>query len=427
MHDSEPRSPGEHLTALTRLLESVGASPRSESLALGRAYGRILANSVIASEDSPRFDNSQMDGYALSAEANRSEDRTFVAGPVLPAGTDPARDYPRGLDRADLVCPIMTGSKLPEGTAAVVPVEKCNPPEFVAAGEHLQVPTVPNGQFLRMAGSDLIRGETLAPAGKPLSAQAIGVLASQGIATVEVWARPRVLICTGGEEVSADATVPLDNAQIPDANGPMLEALCQEHGLEIADKIVTGDDADQLRTRLEEAAQRVQPDLIVTSGGISHGKFEVVRQVLEAEAHAWFGHVAQQPGGPQGYATLSGVPVVALPGNPVSTLVSFRLFVAPLAARMWEAALERHPVTALVSQELRGIPGKTQFRRGRLKARGDATFWVQAVGGSGSHLLAQSVASNCLIEVPPEADLPRGSAVQVHPLTTALEHLEENS
>lgn len=413
--------------ALQEWVESLGATPHSEEVPLHDAGGRVLATSVAARQDSPRFDNSQMDGYALSAEANRNHHRSFVAGPVLPAGTDPEVDYPRGLTGSTTACPLMTGSKIPEGTGVVVPVEQCDPPEFVGDGETVRIPRAPEGQFLRRAGSDVRRGEVLLDAGRTMNAQGIGILASQGMRTVEVWRRPRVLLCTGGEEISSDPNRALEAAHILDANGPLLEALSGIHGLDVVERIVTGDDAEVLRGRLDQAVERRRPDLVVTSGGISHGKFEVVRQVLEAAGESWFGHVAQQPGGPQGYGALAGVPVVALPGNPVSTLVSFRLFVAPLAARVWSATSEPVPFSAKVAEGIRGLPDKTQFRRGSMGIRDDAGLWVRAVGGAGSHLLAQSGTANCLIEVPPGAELATGALVRVHALTGDVPRDEEAS
>ena len=123
MHDAEPFAPSEYREHLVSLARDLGAGPRAERVELAAAVGRVLAEDVVAPADSPRFDNSQMDGYALNADAVRRENRFFGVGPVVPAGTDPAKEYPLGLDRADTVCPIMTGAKLPEGTCAVVPVE----------------------------------------------------------------------------------------------------------------------------------------------------------------------------------------------------------------------------------------------------------------------------------------------------------------
>lgn len=423
MHDAEPFAPSEYREHLVSLARDLGAGPRAERVELAAAVGRVLAEDVVAPADSPRFDNSQMDGYALNADAVGREDRFFGVGPVVPAGTDPAKEYPLGLDRADTVCPIMTGAKLPEGTCAVVPVEKCDPPEFAALGAQVRVPRPPEGQFVRPAASDLRRGETLVSEGRTVTPQTVGALASQNVRSVEVWARPRVLICTGGEEISQSED--LDQAQLPDANGPMLEALAGHHGLEVVQRIVTGDDPHDLRNRLDDAMTRWRPDLVVTSGGISHGAFEVVRQVLEGRPRAWFGHVAQQPGGPQGCAAFAGVPVVALPGNPVSTLVSFRLFVAPLVAQVWGAAAEPTVLAARLSADVEGVPAKTQFRRGRLAVGEDATVSVEVVGGAGSHLLAQSVGADCLIEVPPASHLSGGDVVSVHPLAPHPHHEEQ--
>ncbi|WP_129656465.1 gephyrin-like molybdotransferase Glp [Rothia halotolerans] len=408
-----PREPREHLEHLVERLRRSGARPAAEQAALGEALGRTLAEDLHAMHDSPRFDNSQMDGYALSREQNEAADRRFTAGPPLPAGTDPEEAYPRGLGDRE-VCPIMTGAALPDGAVAVVPVEHCVPPEFVERGAEVRVPAAEPGRFVRRAGEDLGAGALLLRAGERLNPQALASAAGQGLRELPVRRLPRVLLCTGGEElVSAGETA--GPAQIPDANGPLLEALCAVHGLRVVGRLRTGDDPEALGAALREAIAASAPDLIVTSGGVGHGRYEVVRRLLEGAEGAWFGHVAQQPGGPQGLGTFEGVPVAALPGNPISTLVSFRLFVVPAAARAWGAAPEPPRLRARICEDAAGLPGRTCFLRGRLEL-GENGLRVRPVGGRGSHLLAQALPADCLIEIPPDDDVGRGDPVTVHPL-----------
>lgn len=392
------RTPEDHLGELGGLVP-----PRPlVRVALLEAPGHRLAAGVRATVDSPRFDNSQMDGYALSGEQLRQAPASFPVGPTIAAGQDPDLSYPAGLGEA--IAPIMTGAKIPAGTAAIIPVENCSPPDFVAEGELVRVPAVPPGQFIRRAGSDITAGTPLLPAGHLLGALDIGLLASQSCTAVEVQRRARVLICRGGAEVGSQGV-----ASIPDSNGPMLQVLCGEAGIEVAERILTDDDPAKLRRELGAAITRHRPDAVITSGGISHGKFEVIRQVLENQPAAWFGHVAQQPGGPQGFALLDGVPVICLPGNPISTLVSFRLFVAPLLGEAPD------PLSARLSSPTTGLPdGRAQLRRGVHRVV-DTQLEATPLEGAGSHLLARAAGASCLIRIPGGAQLRAGDTVTIYP------------
>ncbi|RSZ63755.1 molybdopterin molybdenumtransferase MoeA [Corynebacterium hylobatis] len=387
------RSPEEHLAAVRELVPARGVV----TVPLIDTPGRTLARELTAAHPSPRFDNSQMDGFALSAVHLAQAPGEFTVGETLAAGTDPDALYPAGISAA--IVPIMTGAKVPQGTAAVVPVEACDPPTFPAAGARIRVTVSPTpGQFIRPAGSDITAGQALLPAGTTLGPVAVGVLAGQNLPTVEVLEQARVLICTGGAEIGGTGA-----ADIPDANGPMLHALCQRAGIQVAARLHTDDDPARLRADLAAAVAEHRPTAIITSGGISAGKFEVVRRVLEAEG--WFGHVDQQPGGPQGLARFDGVPVICLPGNPVSTLVSFRLFVAPVLGTA------PAPLTLPLARDAAGLPDRDQFLRGRI-----TTLGAEPVGGAGSHLLVQALAADCLIRIPAPGGLLAGEHVEVHPL-----------
>lgn len=403
------RTPEDHLTAVREL---VGTREITE-LAPAAAVGRTLARAVAAVEDSPRFDNSQMDGYALGER--HLAGGSFPVGPTIAAGHDPDALLPAGV--TDAVVPVMTGARLPAGTAAVVKVETCTPPEFGAAetAGRVTVPAAPAGQFVRPRGSDIAAGSELLPAGHVVNPRTVGVAAAQGITGLPVRRPARVLLCTGGDEISAAEES--GSATIRDANGPLLAALCARHGITVAGHVRTSDDPAVFRALLHGAVTTHRPDAVITSGGISHGRFEVVRQVLGEAAGAsgttgtaWFGHVAQQPGGPQGCAVFAGVPVVCLPGNPVSTAVSFRLFVAPA---LGEAPV---PVTAVVDRDLTGLPDKDQFLRAVLSVDVTGRLTASPVGGAGSHLLAQSVTASALLRVPAGAQLSAGRTATVYPL-----------
>ncbi len=385
---------------------------------LADAVGLTLAETISAQHDSPRFDNSQMDGYALG-EAHVNNPGIFETGATLAAGTDPADYYPNGIKST--IVPIMTGARIPDGTAAIVPVEACDPHEFVAAGDAVSIPPVNAGQFIRRAGSDITAGAELLKEGTVLTPAAIATLASQSIDEVTCVKPSRIVICTGGKEISGpDSTGPGDDAAtIPDSNGPMLRAQAARYGIEVAASIRTDDDPEALRADFQRAIDEHQPDAIITSGGISHGKFEVIRQVLETAG--WFGHVDQQPGGPQGISSFSGVPVICLPGNPVSTLVSFRLFVAPLLGTapagfpLTGADALTTPIKATVDRVFTGLPGRDQFLRGTY-ALADGHVTATPLGGAGSHLISQAADATALIRIPADKPINVGESVDVYPL-----------
>ncbi|AWT25435.1 Molybdopterin molybdenumtransferase 2 [Corynebacterium provencense] len=386
MEKGRTRTTREHVDAVRALLDPARLTPVVD-MPVASAVGLPLAADVPATEDSPRFDNSQMDGYALGTA--HLGGGTFGVGPTVAAGADPGLVVPAGVE--DAVVPVMTGAKLPAGTAAVVPVEDCVPGEFGVGT--VTVPPTAGGRFIRPRGSDIAAGSVLLRAGHVVNARTVGVCAAQGITRLPVRRPARVLICTGGDEVGDGGGAGSGVAMIRDANGPMLEALCARHRITVAGHVRTTDDPVAFGVLLRAAVRRHGPDLVVTSGGISHGRFEVVRQLLSDGPDAWFGHVAQQPGGPQGLASFDGTPVVCLPGNPVSTAVSFRLFVAPVCGVAPEAA------TAVLDAPVSGLPERDCYHRA-VRTVVDGVVRVRPVGGAGSHLLAQSVAADCLLHVP---------------------------
>ncbi|WLP87660.1 molybdopterin molybdotransferase MoeA [Corynebacterium stationis] len=399
-------SPGSHLKRIRQLV-AAHCERRTEQIPIEKSLGRTTSADIIAGFDSPRFDNSQMDGYAVPA----ADGGRFEVAATIPAGASPQ-------PLAGKAAPIMTGAAVPADAAAIIPVEKATPAEFLESGETISLPATEPGQFIRVQGCDVAAGSTIIPAGTSISAAAVATMASQSILEVEVFSPARMLICSGGAEIqAAEVATSDDSATIPDANAPMLRAMAYAAGIEVVGHVATNDDPAALKTALTDAIENLQPDVVVSSGGISAGKFEVVRQVLEssdsganASAAAWFGHVDQQPGGPQGCAVFNGVPVICLPGNPVSTLVSFRLFVAPVLGHVPPGSW------AQLAEATTGIAGRDQFRRGRVEFCSDGSTVAHIIGGSGSHLITQAVEATHLIRIPAGALLGIGSAVQVYPL-----------
>lgn len=425
-------SPRTYATCVHRLL-AAHLDRQSEALPLAAATGRQLAGTLYAPHPAPAFANSQMDGYALTTTGCTRPDRVFTVGPDVPAGADPT-----GLPQDDdTAYPVMTGAPLPAGYSAVVPVERsvvltgqADSAGFAATGQQVQLPVCDPGSFVRQVGEDVLAGEKLAEAGAPLTPALIGALAAQGFSDIEVIRPVKVLVVTGGDELAQDAgPQPSAPGQIFDANGPMLAALAQEDGA-LVHRMSTADSVDDFCLALTGAVQKYQPDLVITSGGISHGKYEVVRLGLAALekngtatvqiVESWFGHATQQPGGPQGLALMTvlgrSVPVVCLPGNPVSTLISYHLLLRPALRALAGSSPEDTHGRLEVSEPLIAPPGKTQYRRARL------TYHNQSGGGvlplvlpdaaTGSHLLHRAAQADALVELEPGVTYSGGETVR---------------
>ncbi|WP_210480790.1 gephyrin-like molybdotransferase Glp [Naasia sp. SYSU D00948] len=389
------RTVEEHAAAVAALLAPVLA-PRAETVSLAGALGRLTAEPVRSPVDLPLFRNSQMDGYAVRAADLVDLPRTLPVAGVVPAGAPVPAELPAGT-----ALRIMTGAPVPPGADAIVPVEDTAPDGHgvrILAGRRA-------GEYVREPGSDVRRGDVLVPSGTRLAARHLAALAASGLAEVPVRRSPRVAILTTGDEVVPPGSQPAPG-QLFDANGIALDAAAREAGAIPVLRGHASDDPAQFATLLAEATERA--DLVLTSGGISQGDYEVVRQALEPRG-AWVGAVAMQPGGPQATGVVDGVPVLCFPGNPVSTQISFTVFLRPLLRAA--AGLPPMPArTARLAEDVRGVLGKRQFRRGRVGENGR----VELVAGPGSHLVASMAAADVLVEV--TGDLPAGAEVAVIPL-----------
>ena len=416
---SQPRSVDQHVDLLVQALSTRALG--QESVRVTEALRRVLVDDFRAPTDLPRFDDSQMDGFALASAATPG---TFDVTGVTPAGHT-GEEVPAGAATA-----IMTGAPVPPGTDAVVPVEATDGFDAPA----IRVDAVSAGQFVRHRGSDIQEGDRALPADVPLPPAALGVLAAFGLVEVPVRARPRVLIVAGGDEVAVPGET-LRPGQLYDANTALLTAVLRSAGAAVADSIVVNDDVDDFRTVLAERIRAVEPDLVVTSGGISAGRFEVVQQSLADGAdldgyapHVGFGSIAMQPGGPQGAGVLrcdegTTVPIVCFPGNPVSTWISAHVLLRDAIARAWRTCAPARRISAALVEEVTPLPTRTQMRRActgvGLRADGtvdtDSTqLRTHALAGTSSHLLATAARADSLIVVPPgDAPLLAGTPVEV--------------
>lgn len=389
-----------HRDRVRALLAPLAA--RIDTVPLHEALGRGLAADVAAPLDLPPFANSQMDGFAVrSADIPDSGADLRVVAPV-PAGAQPAELAP------GTAAPIMTGAMIPPGADAVVPIEHAVPDAFPEPGAAatVRLPAAPAGAFVREAGSDISAGAAALAAGTFLGPGQLGLLAALGLTEVPVHAVPRVLLVTTGDEVVEPGS-PLAPGKIYDANGTLLESALRQAGLRVLRTGISADNPGELARLLGRHAPNV--DLIVTTGGVSKGAYEVVRQAL-AGHDVEFGSVAMQPGGPQGLGTFDGVPVLGFPGNPVSCLVSFEMFLRPVLGELLGSPAPRPAVRARLAEALSSPEAKHQVRRGTLTPDGA----VRLEGGPGSHLVHALAQSNALVQVPVgTAALAAGDEVEV--------------
>ncbi|HSL36634.1 MAG TPA: molybdopterin molybdotransferase MoeA, partial [Arthrobacter sp.] len=289
-----------HRESVRQLLAPLRSPDRIEVLPLLAALGRGLAADVVAPLDLPPFANSQMDGFAIrSADVPDGGTELRVVAPV-PAGAAPPELAP------GTAAPIMTGAMLPPGADAVVPVEQAVPAVFPAPGvpATVRLPAVPARNFIRDAGSDIRAGELALPAGTYLGPGQLGLLAALGLTEVPVYRALRILLVTTGDEVVEPGS-PLGPGKIYDSNATLLESSMRQAGLDVTRTGISTDRPEELAGLLRRHAADV--DLIVTTGGVSKGAYEVVRQAMEGHNVDFFG-VAMQPGGPQGIGTFDGVP-----------------------------------------------------------------------------------------------------------------------
>jgi molybdopterin molybdotransferase len=389
----------------TLLAEALRATDAAVEVPLIESLGRVTASAVRSPIDLPLFRNSQMDGYAVhSADLAQLPVSLPIIGDI-PAG--PASPPVLAVGTA---ARIMTGAVVPEGADCVVPVEDVELAPGVGA-DPLDGATIrilvgrASGDFVRDRASDLTAGSELLPAGQPLGARHLAALAAAGITAVAVRRRLRVAVISTGAELVAPGDSPKPG-QIFDSNLTALSAAVTETGAELVLAERSSDETPVFRDILDRATAAA--DLVITSGGISEGAYEVVRETV-GPLGASVGHVAMQPGGPQATAVVNGVPVLCFPGNPVSTQVSFAIFARPL---LLEAAGRGAGVTSerTLAADLRSVAGKRQFLRGRLGSGGT----VELVSGPSSHLVAAMARADVLVDIPADVtSMSAGETVRV--------------
>ncbi|MFE3541590.1 gephyrin-like molybdotransferase Glp [Nocardia sp. NPDC059177] len=388
------RSVDEYRDIVAALLAHLAGRP-DEQVPVPGALGRTLSADVVSPIDLPVFRNSAMDGYAVRAADVAVTPVELPVTGVIAAGKAGAETLPDGA-----AMKVMTGAPLPPGADCVVPVE-----DVQAGADRILVERGrARGEFVREAGTDVRVGALVARAGTVLAPRHIAALAAVGLPTVPVLTRLRAVCLTTGDELRP-AGSELAPGQIYNSNGIALAAALRADGVEVADIAHSTDDAAEFTAVLRAAV--ASADLVFTSGGVSKGDFEVVKDVL-APLGGTFGPVAVQPGGPQGYTVVDGVPVLSFPGNPVSTMVSYAVFARPAVRALAGLPAPEATETTLLTP-VRSPAGKRQYLRGLRTGDG-----VEVISGPGSHLIAGMAWADVLVDVPAEVtSLAVGAPVRI--------------
>lgn len=357
-----------------------------ESRPLAEALGSVLAETVVAPHDVPPFDNSGMDGFAVRAadivDAAAASPVALTVVETIPAGHVAKHTLTEGQ-----AARIMTGAPLPPGADAVVQVESTEE----RGGHVLFFEPVKPGKNVRRAADDIVAGDRVLAPGAVLGPAEIGVIASLGFPAVKVYRRPRVAVISTGSEL-VDVDQPLGPGQIRNSNSYSLRAQCQQLGVEVTVFPIVPDDYEATKRAI---AGGLEYDVLLTSGGVSVGKFDFVKDVqdeLGVERRLW--GVAMKPGKPLAFGVRQGTLVFGLPGNPVSAMVSFELFVRPALLRLMGYPKTTRPwYRAIIEEDVANSDGRTYVVRVRAWREGE-TWHVSSTGAQGSGILRSMVGAN---------------------------------
>ena len=368
-----------------QILAQVTSVAPPEVVPVGSCLGRVSAEDIRSSMDVPPTDNSAVDGYAVRSEdipASGSRRLTVVA--ELAAGSVFSGSLGRGQ-----ALRIMTGAPMPDGADTVYPQEIVE-----RTGDAVEIPPLERGVNVRDRGEDVKAGAVVVPAGTVLRPQELGVAASLGLTQLMVRQRPRVAILSTGDEV-AEPGAERKSGQIYDSNRYALRGLAEAAGADVTDHGIAPDRFDELHKRLLAAAESA--DIVLTSGGVSVGDYDLVKAVLRQAGGIDFWQVAMQPGRPVAVGRIGATHFFGLPGNPVACMLTFHLFVRPA---LWKLAGRRElfglRFEAVALEPMRKKVGRREFKRGVL-AFADGRWEVRTTGPQGSGILTSMTCANCFI------------------------------
>ena len=398
--------------AQARILDGVTAVIATESLPVREALDRVLAEAIVSPIDVPSHTNSAMDGYAVRAEDLPADGvREFP----VPGTSWAGRPWSAPIEPGQSV-QIMTGGMMPQGADTVVmqeQVEREGDTVRIGSGHRC-------GQNVRAAGEDLAAGQPVFAAGKRLTTADIGVLASLGMAEVEVFRRLKVAFFSTGDELRAVGE-PLEPGEIYDSNRYTLYGMLKKLDVEIIDMGVVRDRRELIEQAFNEAATGA--DAIITSGGVSVGEADFVKETLEKLGSMSFWKIAMKPGRPVTFGHINDAVFFGLPGNPVSVMVTFFQFVRPALVKMTgeTGASAAYTVRARSTSALRKRPGRYEFQRGVLEQTGPGEFAVRSAGAQGSGILRSMSEANCFILLEPDCTgVEAGEEVIVQPFQNLI-------
>jgi molybdopterin molybdotransferase len=394
-----PQAQREVLAAITPL--------PTQHIDLVAAAGLALAEPVVARHDLPPFANSAMDGYAVLAA-------DIVVTPVV---LEVLEDIAAGSVPTKAVLPgtaikIMTGAPMPAGADTVVPVEDTEP-----GSRSVKITASwPHGASVRPAGGDVPSGTTVLEIGERLTAARLGVCASLGYHSPLVRRRPRVAIMSTGDEIVPPETAELAPGKIRDANRFTLRGNLEELGVEVIDLGIVGDDADQLKETFAEAAAGA--DVVVSSGGVSMGEYDLVKHLLAELGSVDFWKVAMKPAKPFAFGRLGDTPFFGLPGNPVSVAVAYEQFLRPALLHMMGATrIFRPRLPGVLDQDVKTDPEKVVFLRVAVQPGDDGHLHASLSGAQGSNILTALAAADALAVIPVgTSQVARGTLVELEML-----------
>ena len=374
----------------------------TETLPLAECSNRVLAQDILAAIDLPPFDNSSMDGFAVRsadiADATSDAPRSLRVVADIPAGSHPTISLKPGE-----AARIMTGAATPAGADAVVPVEDTSfndrdagtpAPDMVSIFKPAKA-----GWNIRPRGMDIRSGKVVLSTGRLLKPQDLGLLAMLGVASVQVYRKPRVALFSSGDELLA-VDAPLDEGKIRDSNSYTLAALLEDSGAEVVRLGVAKDNHDAVKALLEKAVEQ-NVDLILSSAGVSVGAFDFVKQVIESNGKMDFWRVNMRPGKPVAFGEYKNIPFVGLPGNPVSAFVGFEVFVRAALGRLGGSLSGDRQTVRVTCEEQIDSDGRESYLRAQVHAdKETGKLLARLTGHQGSGNLHSLVEANALLIIP---------------------------
>ena len=403
--------------ARERLFNALKRSVKPTSVSLNDAFGKVLAVEVLSTMNVPSQTNSAMDGYAINADSIPESGEVQLE---LKGAAWAGKPFEGVVARGETVR-IFTGAILPEGTDTVVIQEH--------VGVHGQLVAIDSevvaGKNVRHAGEDIELGQSVLPAGRKLEAADVGVIASLGIASVDVFQPLKVAFFTTGDELqSLSEHTPgeaLPAGMLFDSNRHTLACLLQSMGVEVIDLGIVRDNEQQTRDALKHAASIA--DVIITSGGVSAGDADYVTRAFHELGSVSFWKLAMRPGRPLAFGTVGNAAFFGLPGNPVAVMVTFLEFVKP-AIRYLSGMEDINPVVlpAISESSLRKPPGRVEYQRGVMRVNKEGVLVVASTGKQGAGRLSSMSKANCLIVIDADVDgVKAGDKVGVQPFHGLLD------